>query len=110
MAIGVFSIMFYGALVLGLAGILLMFLLKNEKIKDVVFYALTVLTIAVSAVGFTSLPTDAAMTEKAILIVSALLPISGIVISFALRKPKVIAYVLASVGIILAILKTFSFI
>lgn len=110
MAIGVFSILFYLVVFLGLAGILLMFLLKNEKIKNTIFYLLTVLTIGVSALGFVSLPVDASISEKAILIVAALLPVAGIITSFVLKKQKLISYILVSVGIILAILKTFSFI
>lgn len=110
MAIGVYSILFYLVTFLGLAGILLLFLLKNEQIKSIVFYLLSVLTIGVSALGFISLPIDALMSEKAILIVAALLPVGGIIVNFVLKNQKLLSYILVSVGIVLAILKTFSFI
>ena len=108
MALGVFGILFYIAIILGIGGLILLYVLKNEKIKNIVFYLLSALSILISFEGFISAPTND-IVGKSLLAIVGILPILAILLKLKLKQDK-IAYILITISVIVSILKTFSII
>ncbi|WP_250278142.1 hypothetical protein [[Clostridium] colinum] len=107
MAIGVLGIMIYTTIILTIVGLSFLFLSKNDKIKNIAFYFLSVFTLVLSINGIFSLPTND-LIGKGLLIFVTLLPLLAVYLKY--KSKDKIAYILVTVAIIVAILKFFSFI
>ena len=65
MAIGMIVILFVGLCVISILGTLLLLLVKSEKAKRKIFYAMSVCGMAVAVLSATSLPTNYTAQEIA---------------------------------------------
>ena len=108
MAIGILGILFYTVSILGFGGLILLYIIKNEKVKNILFYFLSILGIIVSFEGFISAPTND-IVGKIILAIVGILPILAIIVKNKMKLDK-IAYILVTITVIVSILKTFSII
>ena len=108
MAIGILGILFYTVSILGFGGLILLYIIKNEKVKNILFYFLSILGIIVSFEGFISAPAND-IVGKIILAIVGILPILAIIVKNKMKLDK-IAYILVTITVIVSILKTFSII
>lgn len=106
MALGVLAIYFYTVVILGFGGLVLLYFIKNEKVKNILFYFLTALGLFMSFEGFISVPTND-IIGKVILAIAGLFGLAGIVLKVKLKKYN-IAYIFLAICVIVPILKIFT--
>lgn len=110
MALGILMILFVGMSVISILGLLLMYLLKGERAKAVVFYIMAVWGMAVSAMSAVSLPGN--YTGQQILAWGfGFLSAAGLLVHLSARDKsrRMAAYLLVTVSVIGGVLKMFVF-
>ncbi|WP_250278143.1 hypothetical protein [[Clostridium] colinum] len=108
MALGVLLILFISLVVISGLGTIFLFLSKNKKFKNIIFYILAILSMIISILSATSVPTNFVL-EQVISLLFGLLGAIAIVINIKLTNSN-ISYILVVISIVLGILKLFSFI
>lgn len=103
MALGYLFILFVAIIVISILGIALLYISKNQNIKNITFYTLAIWSVIVAFLNVTSLPSNY-IFEKVIGLVFGLLAIISIIIK--IKKPEKIniAYLLVSLSILLTVL------
>ncbi len=100
MALGYLKILIIVLLVMSILGIILLFTNKNKTIKNILFYFLVVLSVFVTYINATSLPTNYTLQ-----MIISLLPIliSIIAVIIKIKKPEKmnIAYVILTVSVLI---------
>lgn len=111
MAIGMIGLLFYGTVGISILGIISLFLVKDDNIKKIIFYALSILAMLIAIMGATSQPTNLIL-RQAIIGGIGFLSVIGIVV-YIQAKSKLqyyISYGLTIISIIFGTLMTFSII
>ncbi len=108
MALGYLLILFIVIVVISSLGIAFLLLSKNNTVKKISFYILSILAIVISGMAATSLPTNLIL-EQVLTWLIGLISILAIIIHIKTNK-KYIAYTLTIISLIISILKLFSFI
>ncbi len=108
MALGILFLSFVVLSVTSILGISFLLLAKNNLVKKVFFYMLSILGMGISITAGASLPTNYIL-DKIIIYIIGLLSVLGVVIHIKTNKRN-IAYTLTIISIILGILKLFNFI
>ena len=108
MALGILLIAFIGMSVISILGLLLMYLLKNERAKAVIFYIMSVWGMAVSVLSATSLPSNYTF-PRLLAWGFGFLSVIGLLIHIRAKSKAqhMAAYILVTVSIIAGILKLF---
>lgn len=110
MAIGMILILFVGMSVFSILGLLLMYLLKNEKAKAVLFYCMSVWGMAVAAIKAMSLPSNFTAAQIIAWAIGFLSVIGLIIHVRAKSKSRFnTAYILTTISVIGGILNLFVF-
>lgn len=108
MVLGFLLIMFIGMSTISILGLLLMYLLKNERAKTILFYCMSVWAMAIAVLGATSLPTNYTIQQIIAWGLGFLSVIALIVHMKATTKNlHTISYILVTVSIIGGILGIF---
>lgn len=96
--------------VFSILGLLLMYLLKNEKAKAVLFYCMSVWGMAVSAISATSLPSNYTAAQI-IAWAIGFLSVIGLIIHIRAKSKSQFhaAYILVTISVIAGILNLFVF-
>ena len=108
MALGYLLILFIGITVISTLGIIFLLLSKNDVIKKIMFYMLSILSILICGLEAISSPTNF-IFQQIIAWLIGLISVIAIIIHVKCNK-KYRAYILTIVSLILGILKLFSFI
>lgn len=110
MAIGIMSVLFVGMSVFSVLGLLLMYLLKNEKAKAVCFYCMSVWGMAIAAISATSLPSNFTAAQIAAWAIG-FLSVIGLLIHIRAKSDSQLnaAYILTTISVIAGILNLFVF-
>ena len=108
MALGVLLILFVGMSVISVLGLIIMYLVKNESIKKVVFHGMAVWGMIIAVISATSLPQNDTI-QQVIAWMIGFLSVAGIIVHVRAKdhKQKVIAYSLVSVSVIAGMAKLF---
>lgn len=103
MALGYLFILFIFITSVSIVGILLLYLLKNQRAKNIVFYFLAAWSMCIAFLDATSLPSNYLM-ERLTAWSFGVLSIIGII--FKIKKPKkpIIAYILVTVSVFLTLM------
>ena len=106
MALGYLLILFIFILVVSILGISLLFLLKNQKIKDVLFYFLAIWSMLIAYLNATSLPTNY-IGQQIIAWLFGSISIIAIIIKVKKTRETNIPYILVTVSVLLGIFTLF---
>ena len=106
MAIGMIVILFVGLCVISILGTLLLLLVKSEKAKRKIFYAMSVWGMAVAVLSATSLPTNYTAQQIAAWALG-FLSVAGIVVQAKEKMQLNIAYALVIVSCLGGVVKMF---
>lgn len=100
MALGILVILFVAISVISIAGLLGLFLLKNQHAKKVIFYLLSVWGIALSVLSCCSLPFNWIL-QRTLAMGPGVLCIAGLVVHLRARteKGKMAAYVVLAAAL-----------
>lgn len=106
MALGYLLILFIVMMVVSIVGISLLYLLKNKKAKNIIFYCLAAWSMCIAFLNATSLPINF-LTEQ--LVAWSFGFLSVIAIIFNIKKPEKsnIAYIIVVVSILLGLYTLF---
>lgn len=101
-------ILFIGMTVFSILGLLLMYLLKNEKAKAVLFYCMSVWGMVISALGATSLPSNLT-ADRVIAWAVGFLSVIGLILHIRAKSGPLLtaAYVLVTISVIGGLLNIF---
>ncbi len=108
MALGVLVIFFVTMLVISGLGIALLYLLKNQMAKNILFYALAVWSMMIAILNATSLPSNF-LFEQLFAWLLGFLPIIAIIIKVKKPSKTMIPYLLVSSSIIISLFDLFFF-
>ena len=108
MALGILLIAFIGMSLISIIGLLLMYLLKNERAKAVTFYCMSVWGMIISVTGATSLPTNYTLSIVAAWALG-ILSVIGLIVHVRARSKieYMTSYILVTISVIAGILKLF---
>lgn len=103
MALGYLFILFIFITAVSIVGILLLYLLKNQRAKNIVFYFLAVWSMCIAFLDVTSLPSNYLM-ERLIALSFGVLSIIAII--FKIKKPEkpMVAYILVTASVLLTLM------
>lgn len=108
MALGILLIMFIGMSVISILGLLLMYLIKNERAKTAVFYCMSVWGMAVAAISATSLPSNFT-AEQLVAWGLGFLSVIGLIVhtKTGTKNLRLASYILVTISVIAGIAKLF---
>ncbi len=106
MALGYLLTLFIFILVVSVLGISLIFILKNQKIKNVLFYFLAIWSMFIAYLNATSLPTNY-MVQQIIAWLFGFISIIAIIIKIKKTEETNIPYILVTISILLEIFMMF---
>lgn len=106
MALGYLLILSIFILIVNILGISLLFLLKNQKLKNILFYFLIIWSILITYINTSSLPTNY-LTQQIINWLFGLIPIIAIIVKIKRREKNNIPYILITLSILLGTFQLF---
>ena len=108
MALGIILIAFIEMSVISILGLLLMYLLKNERAKAVAFYCMSVWGMAISVLNAITLPSNYTLSRM-IAWGLGFLSVVGLIIHVRAKSKsqRMAAYILVTISIIACMLKIF---
>ncbi len=111
MALGILLILFVLMSVISVLGLLLMYLVKDEKKKNLIFYVMAVWGMAVAVMGAVSLPSNYVVSQAAAWGLGGL-SVIALIVNMAGKKESAgrAARLLVTVSVIIGVLKIFFFI
>lgn len=101
MALGYLALLVAATIVISVAGLLLMYLVRNETVKKYIFYIMAVWGILISVISAPSLPVNWIFMRAAAW-AAGFLGIAGIVVSIAgrTRKHRLFAFLLVTISVV----------
>ena len=108
MALGILFLSFVILVAISILGISFLLLAKNETVKKIMFYILSILSMGISIVGARSIPTNYILV-KVITYIIGLLSVLAIIVHIKTNK-RTVAYALTIISLILGLLKLYGFI
>lgn len=108
MALSILLIMFICIAIVSILGISLLYLIKNPKTKNFLFYFLSIWSILVTFINITSLPTNFVL-EKILALCFGILAIISVIIKIKKPEKSSLAYLLISISILLQLFDLFLF-
>lgn len=106
MALGYLLILSIFILIVNILGISLLFLLKNQKLKNILFYFLIIWSILITYINASSLPKNY-LTQQIINWLFGLIPIIAIIVKIKRREKNNIPYILITLSILLGTFQLF---
>lgn len=108
MALGILLILFIVISVVSIGGLLLLYLVKNPKIKNATFYIMSVWGMAVAVLSATSYPSNFIL-HRLIAWAFGFLSLIGLILHLKAPRFVTAAYVLITVSVAGGVLKLFLF-
>lgn len=108
MALGYLTIFYIAITLISILGILFLYLSKNQKTKDKIFYALVIWSVLVTFFNVTALPSNF-LIQRILAIVIGLIAMIGFILKIKTPKNTHISYFLVSLSVILSIIDIFFF-
>lgn len=108
MALGTLEVIFIVMVLVSGIGIALLYLIKNQNIKDGLFYFLVIWGIVVAYMNVTRLPSNY-QVEMIIALVFGLLALLGLNIKILKPEKRNVAYLLVTVSILTSMVHLFLF-
>lgn len=110
MAIGYLLILFIVMSVISILGLLLMYLVKNERVKTALFYIMAVWGMVVAYLGASSLPSNFT-TERILAWAFGFLSVIGLLLHLRSEagSRRTAAYILVTASVVLGVVKLFLF-
>ena len=101
MALGYLALLVAAAIVISVAGLLLMYLVRNETVKKYIFYIMAVWGILISVISAPSLPVNWIFMRAAAW-AAGFLGLAAIVVSIAgrTRKHRLYAFLLVTISVV----------
>lgn len=108
MALAFLNMLFVIMTVVSISGIAFLYFYKEGKLKNIIFYLLSIWSLGIAFINITSFPSNY-LTQIIIGFVLGLIALLAVIIKFLKPDKKNIAYILVSISILLSLGDLFFF-